>query len=87
MHNTIERAHEDLTNKLREVEGKGETFDPVEHMPAAFRNIDIKLTTPELAASSAVLVDTPGLYSRMKFGYDQMTTGFSQHSGMCHFCS
>lgn len=76
LHNTIERAHEDLTNKLREVEGRGETFDPVEHMPGAFRNIDIKLTTPELAASSAVLVDTPGLYSRMKFGYDQMTRDF-----------
>ncbi len=76
LHNTIERAHVDLTSKLREVEGKGQSFDPVVHMPAAFRKIDIKLATSELATSSAVLVDTPGLYSRMKFGYDQMTRDF-----------
>ncbi|MFK5921524.1 MAG: GTPase domain-containing protein [Verrucomicrobiota bacterium] len=76
LHRTIESAHADLTYKLRDIEGKGEDFDPVVHMPTAFRKIDIKLTTPELATSSAVLVDTPGLYSRMKFGYDQMTRDF-----------
>ncbi len=76
LHKTIERAHVDLTYKLREVEEKGQDFDPVVHMPTAFRKIDIKLTTSELATSSAVLVDTPGLYSRMKFGYDQMTRDF-----------
>ena len=76
LHRTIEKAHTDLTYKLREIEGQGLDFDPVVHMPTAFRKIDIKLTTPELATSSAVLVDTPGLYSRMKFGYDQMTRDF-----------
>jgi GTPase SAR1 family protein len=76
LHRTIESAHADLTYKLRDIEGKGLNFDPVVHMPTAFRKIDIKLTTPELATSSAVLVDTPGLYSRMKFGYDQMTRDF-----------
>jgi len=76
LHKSIQRAHVDLTHKLREVEGAGKAFDPVVHMPSAFRKIDIKLTIPELATSSAVLVDTPGLYSRMKFGYDQMTRDF-----------
>jgi len=76
LHESIQRAHVDLTQKLREVEGAGKAFDPVVHMPSAFRKIDIKLTIPELATSSAVLVDTPGLYSRMKFGYDQMTRDF-----------
>lgn len=76
LHRTIQKAHVALTNKLREVEENGDTFDPVVHMPAAFRKIDIKLNTQELATSSAVLVDTPGLYSRMKFGYDQMTRDF-----------
>src|SRR5690606_34549861 len=46
------------------------------HMPDAIRKVDIKLDIPDLAQSGAVLVDTPGLYTRMKFGYDRMTRDF-----------
>jgi GTPase SAR1 family protein len=76
LHTAIARAHTELTAKLRETEAKGEKFDPVKHMPSAFRKIEVGLATSELAASKAELVDTPGLYSRMKFGYDQMTRDF-----------
>jgi len=76
LHKAIDSAYVELTGKLREIESRGEKFDPVKHMPAAFRKIEIGLATPELADSKAVLVDTPGLYSRMKFGYDQMTRDF-----------
>lgn len=82
LHESIQRAHVELTFKLREIEGQGKSFDPVVHMPSAYRKIDIKLAAPELATSSAVLVDTPGLYSRMKFGYDQMTRDF-RNSAAC----
>ncbi|MCF6313621.1 MAG: dynamin family protein [Verrucomicrobiales bacterium] len=82
LHASIQRAHVELTFKLREIEGQGKSFDPVVHMPKAYRKIDIKLAAPELATSSAVLVDTPGLYSRMKFGYDQMTRDF-RNSAAC----
>ncbi len=69
-------GHYQLTRRLREAELAGETFDPAVHMPDAIRKLDIKLDIPDLAQSGAVLVDTPGLYTRMKFGYDRMTRDF-----------
>ena len=69
-------GHYQLTRRLREAELAGETFDPAVHMPDAIRKVDIKLDIPDLAQSGAVLVDTPGLYTRMKFGYDRMTRDF-----------
>jgi GTPase SAR1 family protein len=72
----VERGHSELTKRLREVEESGESFEPATHMPSALRVIDVILPSHELAASGAVLVDTPGLYSRMKFGYDRMTRDF-----------
>lgn len=76
LRNRIEKAHLELTQRLRELEAKGEEFDAAQHMPTAIRRIDVRLPTAELAESGAVLVDTPGLYSRMKFGYDRMTRDF-----------
>ena len=69
-------GHYQLTRRIREAELAGETFDPAVHMPDAIRKVDIKLDIPDLAQSGAVLVDTPGLYTRMKFGYDRMTRDF-----------
>jgi len=69
-------GHYQLTRRIREAELAGETFDPAVHMPDAIRRVDIKLDIPDLAQSGAVLVDTPGLYTRMKFGYDRMTRDF-----------
>ncbi len=69
-------AHAELANTIREVENRGEVFDPALHSPQAIRRVDVHVPAPHLLESSAVLVDTPGLYTRMKFGYDRMTRDF-----------
>jgi energy-coupling factor transporter ATP-binding protein EcfA2 len=72
----INRAHGDLAARIREAEDRGEAFDPALHYPDAIRKVDVRLPAGDLEQSGAVLVDTPGLYSRMKFGYDRMTREF-----------
>lgn len=76
MRTLMEWAHGELADRLREVEERGESFDPQIHCPTAIRRVDVRLPATELEQSSAALVDTPGLYSRMKFGYDRMTREF-----------
>jgi len=66
-------AHGELAEAIRACEGQGEEFDPAIHLPRAVRRVDVRMPAEQLAGSGAVLVDTPGLYSRMKFGYDLMT--------------
>lgn len=72
----VARAHTDLADRIRNVENVGKEFDPVLHFDEAIRRVDVKVPAGELAQSGSVLVDTPGLYSRMKFGYDRMTKEF-----------
>ena len=72
----VNRAHTELSNEIRRVEEEGERFDAQVHYPSAIRRIDVKVPAGELDQSGAVLVDTPGLYTRMKFGYDRMTREF-----------
>ncbi|MFT5292351.1 MAG: energy-coupling factor transporter ATP-binding protein EcfA2 [Planctomycetota bacterium] len=74
----IQRAHSELIGALRkaEDEGRADEFDPATDFPQAVRRIDVRVPAGDLEASGAVLVDTPGLYSRMKFGYDRMTREF-----------
>ncbi len=69
-------AHEELAARIREIEATGQTFDPRQHLHSAIDRIDIKLPAGGLGESRAILVDTPGLYSRMKFGYSRMTRDF-----------
>ena len=76
LHQAVEVAHQDLTAALRQSDENGLSFDPATHMPNAIRKIEVKLPLEQLEQSGAVLVDTPGLYSRMKFGYDLMTREF-----------
>ncbi|MDF1798819.1 MAG: GTPase domain-containing protein [Planctomycetota bacterium] len=79
LHLAIHRAHGELAERLRAIEDAGKTseeFDPAVDLPQAIRRIDFKIPAGELAESGAVMVDTPGLYSRMKFGYDRMTRDF-----------
>ncbi|MBN1238514.1 MAG: dynamin family protein [Gammaproteobacteria bacterium] len=76
LHEIVAHGHQQLTRRIREVEAEGDVFDPAEHMPDAIRRIDINIPIQDLEHSGAVLVDTPGLYSRMKFGYDRMTRDF-----------
>ncbi len=72
----VGRAHGELVQCLRATEEAGEEFDPAIQFPEAIRKVDVRIPAGELAQSGAVLVDTPGLYSRMKFGYDRMTREF-----------
>ena len=72
----IGEAHKALATRLRQVEGLGERFDPGVHFPEAIRRVDVKIPAGDLEESGAVLVDTPGLYARMRFGYDRMTRDF-----------
>ncbi len=76
MRDELERAHAELADRIREVEAEGEVFDPRLHSPRAVRRVEVKLPAEELEQSGTVLVDTPGLYTRMKFGYDRMTRDF-----------
>lgn len=72
----IEGDHLRLAEALVEAENRGEAFEPEKHCPQAVYRMDIEVPAAHLAESGTVLVDTPGLYSRMRFGYDQMTRDF-----------
>ena len=78
----IKQSHGTLAERLREVEDQGETFDPGVHYPDAIRRVDVTVPARNLKDSLTVLVDTPGLYTRMKFGYDLMTREF-RNSAAC----
>lgn len=68
--------HQLLIEAIRSCEAAGIDFEPQQHATGAIRRIDIRVPAGDLAQSGAVLVDTPGLYARMKFGYDRMTRDF-----------
>ncbi|MBL9079393.1 MAG: dynamin family protein [Planctomycetes bacterium] len=76
LHRHIDQAHSELAQAIRSAEQRGEQFDPQEHFPSAIRRVDVHVPDSELATTGAVLVDTPGLYTRMRFGYDRMTRDF-----------
>ena len=78
----IDDSHSNLADRIRRAEEQGREFDPGLDYPEAIRRIDISLAAKELNESGIVLVDTPGLYSRMKFGYDLMTREF-RNSAAC----
>ncbi len=81
----VNGAHEELAAKLRESEAAEIEFDPSRHFQDAIRKVDVRLPAGDLAQSGAVLVDTPGLYSRMKFGYDRMTKEFRDSASCAIF--
>src|SRR3954468_14477011 len=75
-------SHLALAREIRLCEHRETPFDPTTDFPEAIRRIDVKLPVPSLEKSSTVLVDTPGLYSRMNFGYDTLTREF-RNSAAC----
>lgn len=85
LHEVVTAGHLDLTENIREVEARGEAFDPAVHMPHGLRRVDVGIAIDDLADSGAVLVDTPGLYTRMKFGYEQMTRDFRDSAACAIF--
>lgn len=76
LHRHIQDAHGQLADGIRTAESDGKVFDPVEHFPQALRRVDVLVPDSTLQDTGAVLVDTPGLYTRMRFGYDRMTRDF-----------
>ena len=72
----VEDAHPVLADRIRSSEERGEGFEPGTNFPEAIRRVDIKVPVPALGESAMILVDTPGLYSRMNFGYDMLTREF-----------
>jgi GTPase SAR1 family protein len=72
----IDDEHDELALNIRSAENAGEMFDPEHNFPQAIQRVDVKVPAENLKESGAVLVDTPGLYTRMRFGYDRMTRDF-----------
>ncbi len=72
----VQSDHAHLADAIVAAENMGDDFDPQKHYPQAIRRMDIEIPAAHLAESGSVLVDTPGLYSHMKFGYDKMTRDF-----------
>ena len=81
----IADSHYALARQIREAEDRGIVFDPGVHFSEAIRRVDVNLPVPSLAESGTVLVDTPGLYSRMNFGYDVMTREFRDSAACAVF--
>jgi len=81
----IADSHHALARQIREAEDRGIVFDPRTHFSEAIRRVDVNLPVPILAESGTVLVDTPGLYSRMNFGYDVMTREFRDSAACAVF--
>jgi len=73
---TIQTAHKDLAERIRLSEQNETPFNPAEHFPEAIRRIDFTLPAPFLQESGTILVDTPGLYTRMRYNYGQLTKDF-----------
>ncbi len=78
----IRDSHSSLADRIRKAEQDSRDFDPHQDYPEAIRRVDFEFKADNLAESGTVLVDTPGLYSRMKFGYDLMTKEF-RNSASC----
>jgi len=81
----VEDSHVALAQQIRAAEQNGVAFDPRTHFTEAIRRIDVKSPISSLAESSTVLVDTPGLYSRMNFGYDVLTREFRDSAACAVF--
>ncbi len=81
----IADSHIALAQQIRATEERGAEFDPRTHFTEAIRRIDVKVPVPALGESSTVLVDTPGLYSRMNFGYDVLTREFRDSAACAVF--
>lgn len=81
----LQKSHRTLSERIRAMEDFGEDFDPATHLPSAIRRVSVELPVAGLQESGTVLVDTPGLYSKMKFGYDYMTREFRDSAACAVF--
>lgn len=85
MNQLIEQEHRKLAEEVRKAEEAGELFDPHTHYPQAIESYEVGVPANHLEEGQTILVDTPGLYSRMKFGYDLMTRQFRDRAACAIF--
>ncbi len=76
LHSSLEKAHAALAREIRKAEADGRPFNPAEDYTEAVRRIDFTMPAPYLKESGTILVDTPGLYTKMKYNYGQLTRDF-----------
>ncbi|MFP4259901.1 MAG: dynamin family protein [Opitutales bacterium] len=76
LHSSLQNAHQTLAGKLREADAAGRSFNPAQDFTEAIRRIDFTMPAPYLRESGTILVDTPGLYTKMKYSYGQLTRDF-----------
>ncbi|MFP4156157.1 MAG: dynamin family protein [Opitutales bacterium] len=76
LHSSLQNAHRTLAGKLREADAAGRSFNPAQDFTEAIRRIDFTMPAPYLRESGTILVDTPGLYTKMKYSYGQLTRDF-----------
>ena len=73
---SLDDAHEALAQRIRQAETEGASFSPAQDFSEAIRRIDFTMPAPYLRESGTILVDTPGLYTKMKYDYGQLTREF-----------
>lgn len=73
---TLETAHENLAKRIREADQADQPFNPVTDFDQAIRRIDFTVPAPYLRESGTILVDTPGLYTKMRYDYGRLTRDF-----------
>lgn len=76
LNESVQSAHEELAQQIRDADETGALFNPAEDYKQAIRRIDFTLPAPYLRESGTILVDTPGLYAKMKYNYGQLTRDF-----------
>jgi energy-coupling factor transporter ATP-binding protein EcfA2 len=76
LHGSLEAAHEALAKRLRQADAEKTPFNPAQDFTEAIRRIDFTMPAPYLQESGTILVDTPGLYTKMKYSYGQLTRDF-----------
>ena len=72
----VESAHEELAGRIRQADESNLAFNPAQDYKEAIRRIDFTLPAPYLRESGTILVDTPGLYAKMRYNYGQLTRDF-----------
>ena len=82
LHQRLETAHAELAEQLRQADREGRNFNPAIDYPRAIRRIDYVMPAPNLRQSGTILVDTPGLYTKMRYNYEQLTRDF-RHNAAC----
>lgn len=81
----IESAHQELAEEIRRFDENDREFSPERDFSKGIRRVDITLPAPNLKSSGTILVDTPGLYAKMKYDYDQLTRDFRNNAACAVF--